>query len=139
MDGCASKAKKSPIVLSGISSPGVSHDAGSDDIEIQEERLYGIGGLMGNGVAAMVGRPGGQIAPSDILAKGIVTVDSDNGQDMNPPNFGVTSAIESPSVSSALSSFRFAWGTSGELLVHDGLNEWIARSAPAWPLALALR
>jgi hypothetical protein len=50
--------------------------------------------------------PGCRIVFSDILAKRIVTIDADKGRNMNLLNFGVTSAIESASVDSALSGFR---------------------------------
>jgi hypothetical protein len=68
--------------------------------------------------------PGCHILPSGILTKGIVAVDPGRGRNVNELISGVTSAIESASVASALSGFRFAWRTSGELLVHDGLNDF---------------
>jgi hypothetical protein len=67
--------------------------------------------------------------PSDILVKCIVISDADTGRNINEFNIGVISAIESASVASALSGFRFAWGISGELLVQDGLNDLAVAAA----------
>jgi hypothetical protein len=84
---------------------------------------------MGKAGIAMFAVLGCRIMPLDILAKCIVTIDADKGRNMDLVNFGVTSAIESASVASALSGFRFAWGTSGEDLVRDGLNGLAAAAA----------
>jgi hypothetical protein len=43
---------------------------------------------------------------------------------MNRLKIGVITAIESASVALALPGFRFAYGTYGELLVPDGLNDF---------------
>jgi hypothetical protein len=129
MTGGAGKARKSPIGLSGFPRAAISRDAGSDDGGGQEELVYGIGGEMGIGVAPMFGILGCRIVASDILAKGVVTIDEDKARHVNEFIIGATSAIESASVASALSGFRFAWGTSGEDLVHDGLNDLAAAAA----------
>jgi hypothetical protein len=72
------------------------------------------------------------------MTKGIVTIDGGNGRNVNALIIGVTSAIESASGASALSGFRLAWGTSGELLVHDELND-IAVAAASSDLAMVGR
>jgi hypothetical protein len=70
-----------------------------------------------------------RIMPSDILTKGVVAIDAGKGRCMIELIIGVTSAIESASVASTLSGFRFAWETYGELLVHDGVNDFAAAAA----------
>jgi hypothetical protein len=111
MGGGVSKAKNGPIGHSGSPSTGVSHYVGSDAGEVQEEFRRGVPIRMGNGVTPVLAIPGHHIVASDILAKGIVTIDEDKGRIVNLWNFGTTSAIESASVASALSGFRFAWGS----------------------------
>jgi hypothetical protein len=77
----------------------------------------------------MVAIPECHIVSSDILMKGIVTVDANRDQNMNGLIIGATFAIESASGASALSGFRFAWGAWGQLLVHDGLNDLAVAAA----------
>jgi hypothetical protein len=118
-----------PIELSDYRSTFIRRDTGSDDSEVQKEPFFGIGGRIENGCTPLFAIQGCRIVPWDILAKGIVTIDADKGRNMNEFIIEVTSAIDSASVASALSRFRFASGTSGELLVRDGLNDLAAAAA----------
>jgi hypothetical protein len=54
----------------------------------EEELLYEVRGRMGFGATPVFAKPGCHIVPSDILAKGIVTIDADKGRNMNLVNLG---------------------------------------------------
>jgi hypothetical protein len=129
MDGRTKEAKKGPIGLSGCPSSDISRYAGFDAGEVQKDLSYGIRRGMGNGITPVFVILGCRIVPSDILAKCIVAVDADKGRCHHLLNSGVTSGIESATFASALSGFRFAWGTSGEVLVHDRVNDFAAAAA----------
>jgi hypothetical protein len=68
------------------------------------------------------------------MTKGIVTTDASKSRYVKEFITEVTYAIESASVASALLGFRFARGASGEVLVHDGLND-LALAAASRDLA----
>jgi hypothetical protein len=73
--------------------------------------------------------PGHRTITSDILTEGIVTVDTYKGRNVNDLMAGVSCVIGSTSVASALSDFRFAWGTPGGLPVRYGLDDLAAATA----------